>query len=395
MYSEFLLETYKRESDLHKKNYSDQLEYLIQNTSDVVGAQIRAFRNLGIEASCIIENATILQNTWQKENAIEKINSLDLVYNQIKKYKPDVLLIFNRNFFSSKWTIHVKNNIPSIKLVIGSHCAPYYSNNLKDFSNLDCMITCTPGLNNEFKKNKINSHLVYHGFDNKIGERIGQCDFNERSNIVFSGSLFLGGGFHNSRLKYIESILAAGMNMEIYGNLEDKKRILLKKILYKFNNLSKKINIDKLINKISFFRMYSEFLETPVNNYSKMLMKVVKPPVFGMEMYRLISNSKIIFNIHGDVANQYAGNVKLFEATGLGACLLTDNKKNISDLFIPGKEIVVYDGVEDCIEKIKWLNDNDTKRIEIAKAGQKKTLTSHTVEERCKLLIDIINQDLK
>jgi len=112
-------------------------------------------------------------------------------------------------------------------------------------------------------------------------------------------------------------------------------------------------------------------------------------------MYNFLKNSRIILNIHGEVAGNYAGNMRLFEATGVGSCLLTDNKKNMDDLFEKDTEVVVFDNFEDCIEKVKWLMDNEDKRKEIAHLGQMRTLKSHTVEKRCKLIIDIICRELK
>jgi len=395
MYTEFLSEIYRLNSNLYNETYKDQLEFLLDHTSDIVGSHVRAFRKMGLDASCIIVNANSLQKTWRKENEFNLLNSFELVYNQVKKYKPDVLFIYSREFLSHYWISQIRQSISQIKLIIGSHCAPYYEKNIKDFKNLDFMLTCTPGLNNDFKKYGIKSYLLYHGFDIDLNNRIKRVDCKDKLDIAFSGSLFLGGGFHNTRLKYIEGILDSGINMEVYANIEDKFRIFLKQMLFKTNKISKRIGVNGFLNKLSFFKDYSDFLETPVHNYSEKLMKKIKHPVFGLKMYELISRTKIIFNIHGDIANQYAGNVRLFEATGLGACLLTDNKINIGDLFVPGKEIVVYDGINDCIEKIKWLLDNDSKRIEIAKAGQERTLKTHTIEHRCNDLIDIIEKELK
>ncbi len=134
--------------------------------------------------------------------------------------------------------------------------------------------------------------------------------------------------------------------------------------------------------------------ENLVTNYSKSLTKSVQSPVYGIDMYRLMKKSKIILNKHGDIAGEYAGNVRLFEATGVGSCLLTDKKKNLAELFETDKEIVVYNGIDDCIEKIKWLLENEEERKKIAAAGQKKTLAMHTIEDRCKTIINIINKEL-
>jgi spore maturation protein CgeB len=98
--------------------------------------------------------------------------------------------------------------------------------------------------------------------------------------------------------------------------------------------------------------------------------------------------------MHIGVAGNFAGNMRLFEATGVGSCLLTDNKKNIDDLFDINKEVVVYNNPKDCIEKAKWLLKNESERKKIADAGQQKTLKMHTVENRCKLILEIIDKEL-
>jgi spore maturation protein CgeB len=85
----------------------------------------------------------------------------------------------------------------------------------------------------------------------------------------------------------------------------------------------------------------------------------------------------------------------MFEVTGIGSCLLTDNKRNLSDLFDTGSEVVVYDNADDCLAKVRWLLEHEDERKKIALAGQQKTLKSHTVEERCGSIIEIINDELK
>jgi spore maturation protein CgeB len=64
-------------------------------------------------------------------------------------------------------------------------------------------------------------------------------------------------------------------------------------------------------------------------------------------------------------------------------------------LFNAGSEVVVYENAEDCIAKVKWLLDHEDERKKIALAGQQKTLKYHTVENRCRSIIEIINNELK
>jgi spore maturation protein CgeB len=74
--------------------------------------------------------------------------------------------------------------------------------------------------------------------------------------------------------------------------------------------------------------------------------------------------------------------------------LLTDAKQNLSDFFVIDKEVVTYSSSEECLEKINWLLSNPVKLEEIARAGQKKTLSEHSLEKRIYQLHKIISNSL-
>jgi spore maturation protein CgeB len=156
------------------------------------------------------------------------------------------------------------------------------------------------------------------------------------------------------------------------------------------SGLTGRKNMKRLSKWVPLF----EYGLAPVCYYSDKLLKRKHPPLYGMDMYKLFNNSKIVLNFHIGIAGEYAGNMRMFEVTGAGSCLLTDNKSNLSDLYEIGKEIVAYDNVQDCVSKAKWLLGNDGARKEIALAGQRRTLRDHTVETRCKQIIDIIKENL-
>ena len=65
--------------------------------------------------------------------------------------------------------------------------------------------------------------------------------------------------------------------------------------------------------------------------------------------------------------------------------VLTDrlNKnKHLEDLFIHEQEIVYYEGIVDCLNKINFYNKNKDLREQIAKQGQEKVLNNHTQQHR-------------
>ena len=80
----------------------------------------------------------------------------------------------------------------------------------------------------------------------------------------------------------------------------------------------------------------------------------------------------------------------MFEATGVGTCLITDTGCNMPDLFEPDKEVVTYANIEEAVEKSQYLLEHDQEREEIAAAGQERTLRDHTIQNRCELINDEI-----
>jgi spore maturation protein CgeB len=95
-------------------------------------------------------------------------------------------------------------------------------------------------------------------------------------------------------------------------------------------------------------------------------------------MYEVLARSRIVINRHGPVAAGYANNMRLFEATGAGAMLVTEAAPNLPDYFEPGREVVTYEGPDELIEKLRYYLEHDEERKRIAAAGQGRTLRDHT-----------------
>ena len=88
------------------------------------------------------------------------------------------------------------------------------------------------------------------------------------------------------------------------------------------------------------------------------------------------------------------GNMRMFEVTGVGSCLLTDSGKNIGDLFEPDVEILTYETIEEAKEKYRYVSENNSERTEIARRGQLRALKDHTVDNRCRLIDSVIQESL-
>ena len=99
--------------------------------------------------------------------------------------------------------------------------------------------------------------------------------------------------------------------------------------------------------------------------------------MYGLDYYSIIKQSKIVINKHADYANHTVDNMKMFETTGMGSCLVSDYGNNLKELFEEDYEIITYKSIEEAAEKIKFLINNPKVANEIGLRGQQKTLKKH------------------
>lgn len=114
---------------------------------------------------------------------------------------------------------------------------------------------------------------------------------------------------------------------------------------------------------------------------------------FGRAMYSIYRRSKIVINRHGEVAQGYANNLRMYEATGCGALLLTEAAANLSDLFSE-EECITYSGPEEAVEQIRFYLMDTPEREHLAANGQTRTLRNHTYAQRMKTVSEVLTQAL-
>ena len=113
---------------------------------------------------------------------------------------------------------------------------------------------------------------------------------------------------------------------------------------------------------------------------------------WGLDMYRLLARTRVALNRHSSVAEGLANNMRLFEATGVGACLLTEHAPNLPQLFAPGAEVATYRDADDLVATAQALLADAERRTAIAEAGQARTLRDHTYLNRMAELGEILDR---
>jgi glycosyltransferase involved in cell wall biosynthesis len=105
----------------------------------------------------------------------------------------------------------------------------------------------------------------------------------------------------------------------------------------------------------------------------------VHRPVHGLEMFRLLAAARLV--VHHEVGTSPAS-LRLYEATGVGAALVTNRVEDLSSRFEPGAEILVYDHPKEAVELVRTLLADEALAARVGSAGQQRTLRDHTVEVR-------------
>jgi spore maturation protein CgeB len=356
-----------------------------------------AFAPIGYEVWEPISNAEYIQKTWAKEHDItfdEEHWILDITLAQIRYYKPDIVFVSDIFTFDHEFIKKIREECSSVKFIFGWCAAPHKK--MEVFKELDLIISSIPSYVSEFRDAGAKSNYVKHAFSPKILDHI-KNNTKQTIPVSFIGQIILRKNFHIYREEVLKKLLTF-CDISIWSEPKqitkrDMRYLTLKQFVFYFSKLlnSNKIGM-KLLSSIPKLQNYSELEYCPgcEPRISKYILEVSKPSIYGIDMYKILQRSKITLNVHGDNSLEFASNMRLYEATGVGCCLLTDNQNNLNEIFEPEKEVVTFKNPEEASEKIRYLLDNETVRNAIALAGQKRTLRDHTFKNRAIEIHDII-----
>lgn len=395
-YRDYLDYYYGKNKNEAERSYSDQYNRLMYDSFAWADFFEKNLINIGVDAHEIIYNAEVLQNAWAIEHGLN-LQGKELLLFQLKSIEPDVILFQDSNLFNGEWINYLREQIPQVKLIIGWCCNPFNLNQLNKSRSFDFMLTCSPLFQMQFNDLGIKSFQLKHAFDKGILNKINIKDIKQTTDFLFTGSFIPSMDFHNERTKIIEDLLALDVNLKIFSKLNVDNRVILtiKQISFVLTKFLILIGLEKIVESSITLKKIANLKQIPKNpKFSKKLKTVVRNPVFGLEMFKTLASSKITLNIHGGIAGNYAANIRLFEATGVGSCLITDWKTNLKELFEIDHEVVAFRTAEECIEKVQWLINHPEEREKIAIAGQKRVLKDHTFEVRAMQLDEIIRKEL-
>lgn len=399
LYPTYISQFYEARRDLASQPYSEQKRDLDFDGFGWADYWSQVMGPLGWHMTELSANVEVLQRAWATEQGVAYESSdwmRSIVAAQILAAKPDVLFMEDYTTFSADWIRHVRDRTPSIRLVVGWCGAPFSDASV--FSAYDVVLSNIPELVAWFHANGHRVHHVNHAFDPRILSRI-EADRAPDIDVSFVGQISRAAHAHKERERML-SLLARRSALAIFSPTEPASfgsltRASAKQALFAIASGARQVGLGTAFASLPVIGRAARWHNAPVRPIGGVLGRSLRPPVFGLEMFATLRKSKVTLNSHIDLSRDSASNMRLFEATGAGACLLTDAKSNLSTLFEAGKEVVTYRTPEECLENASWLLQHGDAREEIARAGQRRTLTDHTFAQRAPLLDSILRTELK
>jgi len=143
------------------------------------------------------------------------------------------------------------------------------------------------------------------------------------------------------------------------------------------------------------FQIYGKF---PLKGYSFFIFSLLKKnPVFyipnssllPIARNRVYENTAIGINMHLTHPACETGNARTYELAynGVAQIIDTSDVSLIKNIFIPNKEILTYESIEECIFQTKRLMQDDDLRYKIALAGYKKATEEYSYSKTFEKLI--------
>lgn len=187
----------------------------------------------------------------------------------------------------------------------------------------------------------------------------------EFNGVKISDISFVGKKYGN-RGKYIRQLISAGLPAQGYGKGWGGGVVDFETMLEIFSQ--SKVNLN--------------FTESPYVTFFQRVKLIAKMFVKKQQgKYRFAFDP---FDQLQSAAGAQRRQIKarIFEIPALAGFLLSQNADNLRDYYEDGKEIVIFKGVDDMIEKCKYYLSHNDDRVAIAAAGFKRTLREQTYEQR-------------
>lgn len=146
-----------------------------------------------------------------------------------------------------------------------------------------------------------------------------------------------------------------------------------------------------ILNKLA--EKYDVHFYTKDKDTSQLSDKVKIHPGIGYDdgISAIYRDSKININITLHCIATGASQ-RIFDVMAAGGFMLSNYQKELTELFVPGEEIVLYHNEEELMQYVEYYLTHEDERKEIARRGQEKVLRLHGFHNKLERVFDIVSR---
>jgi hypothetical protein len=353
-YGEVIRGFYRRNAHLRDLTYAEHKRELLRFAPVHLNGFSEYMRQLGYECDEVIVDLENLQKRWAQEAGFAVPNhgwQLEILLRQIENFKPDLLYLQDVGALHPAVRRRIKRFYPFIRGVIVYRGFPVVE---EGFHDIDLLLTGAVNLQSAYENLGVPVRFLPHAFEASILDNVEGWPspyLNSRTDFAFLGYAGFGGHgvHHKERFDFLLRLL------------------------------------DETPLRCWLAEFPAEAADKPAPFFQEHRDRC-SPGLMGLELHQVLRGARVVFNKHSSAHPGQVENMRLFEATGIGTCLLTDDGHNLPALFERDREVVTYHSFEECVEKLSYLLEHERERAEIAAAGQARTLREHTWKNRARTL---------
>ena len=255
-----------------------------------------------------------------------------ILANQIESMSPDVVLVADLNVLPARMVEKLAKSTGA--MFVGQIASPLPSAGFT--RGYHHIVSAHPGLVESLKKRGNNTSYLPLASGVDLVRTQSEPLENRKHDVAFVGSF---GRHHKQTYKLLQKASMATSSLVIYGNPNQRT-------LRKFG-----------------------------------LTDFYRGTAFGKEMLEVFGQTRIVLNRHARFADGYSVNMRMFEAIGSGAALLTESSPNLRDLFADD-EVATYENINEVPRKLTELLTNLSRTQISADAARERLRQEHTYDQR-------------
>ena len=301
----------------------------------------------------VVSNDPVSQRLWFQETIRpdRRVSLHDVLLAQIRWFQPKVVFLMDHDLLKEKFAQKIRGQITGAFLVGYNGLGVPET---KIFEALDLVLTPLLHIEQNFQKAGLHTFRFRPGFPRKM------ANLPARPRTIptaFCGSVGVSEETHGPRLRFLANLCReANVDLFLHGLPPWKP-----------------FSLAQIKRRLGGRRQLADNLA--------MLGSKNHGEVFGAKMFETLATVQTLLNHHVATARGESVNMRLYEGTGMGCCVLTEETRDLRKKFEVDREILTYRTETEALEKIRYLREHPSVAAEIGQRGRCRTLGEYCMDD--------------